>query len=88
MTVYYPRRTDGVYGYQFDGSRTAAEDISDVLKGSVQIVINPGRVLELRIDGYESVVKPGEVVVVDADRKIVEVIDSWDFKGKYSKDGL
>lgn len=88
MSIFYLRRTDGVYGYTFDGSRTAAEDISDALHVKVEHVITPGHQGVLLIDGYEGTVNHGDVVVVNTAREIVDVISSWDFHAKYSKDGL
>ncbi|WP_457214038.1 hypothetical protein [Mycobacteroides abscessus] len=51
------------------------------------ITVRPRQADILAVDGFR--VEPGMVVVIDPrTRQVLEVVDSWDFKMKYSKDGL
>ncbi|WP_100525305.1 hypothetical protein [Mycobacteroides abscessus] len=87
MTVYYPRRTDGVVAIAFDDSQSV-ENIYDALGGpEITITVQPRMGDIMVVGGYR--VEQGRVVVIEVEtRTILEVMDSWDFKRKYSKDGL
>lgn len=88
MTVYYPRRTDGVVAITYKDSQSI-RDIQDALGGhpEITITVRPDRVDILAVDGFRAT--PGSVVVIDPRTvQVREVMDPWDFKGKYSKDGL
>ncbi len=87
MSVYYPRRTDAVVAITYNDSQSV-EDIYDALGGQeMTITVRPRQADILAVDGFR--VEPGMVVVIDPrTRQVLEVVDSWDFKMKYSKDGL
>lgn len=87
MSVYYPRRTDAVVAITYNDSQSV-EDIYDALGGpEMTITVRPHQADILAVDGFR--VEQGMVVVIDPrTRQVLEAIDLWDFKMKYSKDGL
>jgi hypothetical protein len=85
---FYPKRTDGVYAFQFNGTQQSAQSIGSALRVPTNLNLSSeGTAASLTVPGRLFPVKLGEYVVVNQDRGIVEVLDAWDFAGKYSKDG-
>ncbi|WP_457062740.1 hypothetical protein [Mycobacteroides abscessus] len=51
------------------------------------ITVRPRQADILSVDGFRA--EQGKVVVIDPrTRQVLDALDSWDFKMKYSKDGL
>lgn len=85
--TYYPRRTDDVVAIPFGGPESVRRIFGYLGNPEVKVVLNKNTPQVLHVLGHE--VPDGHVVVIDPHtRSIVEVLDPWDFAGKYSKDGL
>lgn len=86
--IHYPRRTDAVVAISYGDSQSVSDIYEDLGGPDMSITVKPGSVGDvLHVGGFD--VSRGEVVVIRPGSGLVlEVLDSWDFNMKYSKDGL
>lgn len=88
---FYPRRTDHVLAAHFDGTLESAQRISHMVDRDVELIVDPEAPVgdqPLRMRVGEHVVTTGSYVVCDQHKNIIEVIEAWDFRDRYSSDGL
>ncbi|ORA77196.1 hypothetical protein BST28_18945 [Mycolicibacter kumamotonensis] len=88
---FYPKRTDHVFAVCFDGTLESAQRISQMADRDAELIVDPkapvgDRPLKMRVG--EQVVAAGSYVVCDQAKNIIEVIEAWDFRDRYSSDGL
>ncbi|MDD7813676.1 hypothetical protein PP713_13990 [Mycobacterium sp. CSUR Q5927] len=88
---FYPKRTDHVFAVPFDGTIESAQRISQAAGRDAELLVRPSQSIgdrprEMRVGGH--IVAAGSYVVCDQSKNIIEVVDGWDFRDRYSSDGL